>query len=157
MDRILLKNASAVVTCDPADHVYYDCDILIEGPKILRIGKNLDTNSRSFADAQIINARGKFVYPGLINTHHHFFQTFVRNLTAIDYPNPVSYTHLPYSLLSVIHPSTVPCLRLALHPYGCPAYKASPARRANRSLFPFGAGNCLRRFLFQHGSILCFY
>ena len=40
MDRILLKNASAVVTCDPADHVYYDCDILIEGPKILRIGKN---------------------------------------------------------------------------------------------------------------------
>lgn len=107
MDRILLKNASAIVTCDPADHVFYDCDILIEGPKILRIGKNLEIKSRhstekqnqyeaaepnrskdwSAADAQIINARGKFVYPGLINTHHHFFQTFVRNLTAIDYPN----------------------------------------------------------------------
>ena len=73
MDRILLKNASAVVTCDPADHVYYDCDILIEGPKILCIGKNLDAkkqdtpgNRSRAADTQIINARGKFVYPGLI-------------------------------------------------------------------------------------------
>ena len=79
MDRILLKNASAVVTCDPADHVYYDCDILIEGPKILCIGKNLDAkkqdtpgNRSRAADTQIINARGKFVYPGLINTSPFF-------------------------------------------------------------------------------------
>ena len=34
----------------------------------------------------MIDGTDKFVYPGLVNTHHHFFQTFVLNLTTIDYP-----------------------------------------------------------------------
>ena len=37
-------------------------------------------------DARIIDAAGKYVYPGLVNTHHHFFQAFVRNLMTIDRP-----------------------------------------------------------------------
>ena len=39
------------------------------------------------SDAQIINGENKVVYPGLINTHHHFFQTFIRNLIKVDYVN----------------------------------------------------------------------
>ncbi len=80
--KILIKNAKAIVVCDSQDHVYKDCDMLIEGPEIKRIGRNLQAE-----DAEILDASGKFIYPGLINTHHHFFQTFVRNLTTIDYPN----------------------------------------------------------------------
>lgn len=80
--KILIKNARAVVTCDNKDQVYKDCDILLEGPKITAIGKALDGQG-----AELLDATGKFVYPGLINTHHHFFQTFVRNLITIDYPN----------------------------------------------------------------------
>lgn len=81
-ERILIKQAAAIVTCDGEDRVFRDCDLLIEGPKILSIGKDLSAEG-----ARVINGEGKFVYPGLVNTHHHFFQTFVRNLTAIDYPN----------------------------------------------------------------------
>ena len=33
----------------------------------------------------MIDASGWFVYPGLINTHHHFFQTFVRNRADLDW------------------------------------------------------------------------
>ena len=79
---ILIRNARAIVTCDGQDRVYYDSDMLIQGPKIVKIGKNL-TDPHD----QEIDATDKFVYPGLINTHHHFFQTFVRNLKTIDYPN----------------------------------------------------------------------
>ena len=78
----LIKNAGAIVSCDANDTVYYNSDILIQGPKILQIGKNI----KETAD-EIIYAQGKFVYPGLVNTHHHFFQTFVRNLVTVDYPN----------------------------------------------------------------------
>lgn len=78
----LIRNARAIVTCDGQDRVYYDADMLIQGPKIVKIGKNL-TDPHD----QEIDATDKFVYPGLINTHHHFFQTFVRNLKTIDYPN----------------------------------------------------------------------
>lgn len=81
-NRILIKNARAIVTCNSSDQVYYDSDILIEGPEIKEIGKDLRAE-----DAKIINGRDKFIYPGLISTHHHFFQTFVRNMMSIDYPN----------------------------------------------------------------------
>lgn len=80
--KVLIKNARAVVTCDSLDQVFYDTDILIEGPEIKKIGKNLKDD-----EAKIINGKDKFIYPGLINTHHHFFQTFVRNMMSIDYPN----------------------------------------------------------------------
>ena len=79
---VLLKNAKAVVTCDGEDRVLQDTDILVKGPMIAAMGRDLDQT----AD-EVIDAKGKFVYPGLINTHHHFFQTFVRNLITIDYPN----------------------------------------------------------------------
>ena len=46
------------------DRVYDDSDMLIQGPKIVKIGKNL-TDPHD----QEIDATDKFVYPGLINTH----------------------------------------------------------------------------------------
>lgn len=82
MKTVLIKGARAIVTCDANDTVYMDSDILICGPKIVKIGQNLQD-----ACDEVIDAKDHFVYPGLINTHHHFFQTFVRNLKTIDYPN----------------------------------------------------------------------
>ncbi len=81
-NRLLIKNARAIVTCDLEDRVHYDCDLLIEGPRILQIEKNIPADA-----GETLDARGKFVYPGLVNTHHHFFQTFIRNLKVIDFPN----------------------------------------------------------------------
>lgn len=69
------------VTCNSRDEVFYDADLLIEGNRIAGIGKHLSAEG-----AERIDARGKYVYPGLVNTHHHFFQAFVRNLTTIDRP-----------------------------------------------------------------------
>ena len=80
--KTLVKNAAAIVTCDPQERVYRGADILIEGGRIAKIGKGLSADAEN-----VIDAKNKFVYPGLINTHHHFFQTFVRNLVAIDFPN----------------------------------------------------------------------
>ena len=80
--KTVLKNAAAIVTCDAEDRILRNADILIEGPQISAIGQNLKTDG-----AEIIDAANSFIYPGLINTHHHFFQTFVRNLIAVDYPN----------------------------------------------------------------------
>ena len=52
----LIKNAGAVVSCDGDDTVYYDCDILIQGPEIMRIAKNI----KELSD-EIIDAGGKFI------------------------------------------------------------------------------------------------
>ncbi len=78
----LIKNARAIVTCDGFDNVFYDSDILIQGPQILKIDKDIKDKID-----KVIDARNMFIYPGLVNCHHHFFQTFVRNLQSIDFPN----------------------------------------------------------------------
>ena len=82
MEQLLFKNVRAIITCDPEDRVFYDADILVEGPAISAIGKDLDAPG-----AQVIDCCDQFLYPGLINTHHHFFQAFVRILITIDRSN----------------------------------------------------------------------
>jgi hydroxydechloroatrazine ethylaminohydrolase len=80
--RLVLRNARAVVTCDGQDRVLRDADLAVEGQAITALGRSLPVEG-----AEVLDARGKLVYPGLVNTHHHFFQAFVRNLLAVDYPS----------------------------------------------------------------------
>lgn len=81
--RVLLKNPMAIVTCDPEDRVLLGQDLLVEGKTIVGMGPDLDGGEVD----ELIDCSGKVIYPGLINTHHHFFQTFVRNRIDIDYPS----------------------------------------------------------------------
>jgi len=90
MTAVLLKSCDAVVTCDLNHTVHRDADVLIVGPEIKLIGRTLPTSELP-QDTHTIDARGHAVYPGLINTHHHFFQCFVRN-----------HAHLDWTKLSVI-------------------------------------------------------
>ena len=75
---LLLKNISAVVTCDSADNVLENVDILCTDGLISAIGKDLD------ADAdRVLDCSDMLCYPGLVNTHHHFYQIFSRNLPHV--------------------------------------------------------------------------
>ncbi|CEP67646.1 Amidohydrolase 1 [Moorella glycerini] len=75
---LLIKNAEWIITLDSEGHRYRQADLLIEGPAIKAIGSNLPAGDGD----EIINARGKVVLPGLINTHHHLYQTLTRNIPA---------------------------------------------------------------------------
>jgi len=77
MTGYLLKGCAAVVT---GNEVLRDADLLTDGPAIKAIGPGL-----SAPGAEVIDASGWFVYPGLVNTHHHFFQCFVRNRVGLDW------------------------------------------------------------------------
>lgn len=52
-------------------------DVLIEGGKILDVGKSIRA-----ADATVIDARQKVVLPGLIDTHRHTWETVTRSLIS---------------------------------------------------------------------------
>jgi cytosine/adenosine deaminase-related metal-dependent hydrolase len=77
--RYVIRNGH-VMTMDPSlpnQGNYVDADVLIEGKKILAVGPNLGTGG----GAQI-DARGKIVMPGFIDTHHHQFETALRSFLA---------------------------------------------------------------------------
>lgn len=77
MSSLLVKNALAIVTVDDEDRILKNESILIEDGVITYIG-----NEARQADREI-RADGCFVYPGLINTHNHLYQTFTRNLPQV--------------------------------------------------------------------------
>ena len=78
MKTLLIKNISQLVSCDDADTVYQNVDLYAEDGVIRAIGPNLDKT----AD-ETIDASHMLCYPGLINTHHHLYQQFSRNLPQV--------------------------------------------------------------------------
>lgn len=79
---ILLKNCFFIGTFDE-DKTYRNYDILIENNKIKKIAADISADSELAEDIKIIDARNLVVIPGLVNTHHHFYQTLTRNLPAV--------------------------------------------------------------------------
>ena len=79
---ILIKNIHSLVTMDEKLTVLHDVDLRIEGNKVVEIGRNIDVRTLD-KDVRIIDGTYKVVYPGFINTHHHFYQTLTRNIPAI--------------------------------------------------------------------------
>lgn len=68
-----------VVTMDGAKRVIKDGAVAIRGDEIVAIGETADL-SRRFRARSVINARGKAVIPGLINTHTHVPMTLFRGI-----------------------------------------------------------------------------
>jgi len=77
MTSILIKNASAIITLDEKDTVLTNQNIFINDNYISYIGRD------EYVAERVIDGNGMFVYPGLINTHHHLYQTFTRNLPQV--------------------------------------------------------------------------
>jgi cytosine/adenosine deaminase-related metal-dependent hydrolase len=74
--KVLFRNG-AVLSMDPAVGDFDSADVLVDGGKIAAIGPNLDAG-----DAAVIDATGKIVMPGFIDTHHHQFETALRGFLA---------------------------------------------------------------------------
>ncbi len=70
---VLIKGARSILTMNDARAELQDADILIEGGEIRAIGQGLIAE-----DAEIVQAEGCVVTPGLVNTHHHLYQTLTR-------------------------------------------------------------------------------
>ena len=100
---LLIKNADYVVTCDSQDRVFEKADVLIDDEKIVAVrGQrywqaagitsvgsderkivNCPNDDEEWQANEVIDARGMIIYPGLVNTHHHFYQIFTRNIGAV--------------------------------------------------------------------------
>ncbi|APZ55031.1 8-oxoguanine deaminase [Salipiger abyssi] len=72
MPEILIRNAHSVLTMDDEGRELAGADILIRGGLIAEIGQGLATQG------EIVEAGGCVVTPGLVNTHHHLYQTLTR-------------------------------------------------------------------------------
>ena len=72
MVEILIKNADCILTMDDARREVCGADILIRDGVIVAVAAGLATSG------EVINAARCVVTPGLVNTHHHLYQTLTR-------------------------------------------------------------------------------
>jgi len=70
----LIRQADSILTMDDERRELTDYDIRISEGQITEIGPNLISKGEKI----VINAHGCLITPGLVNTHHHLFQTLTR-------------------------------------------------------------------------------
>ena len=72
MTEFLIKNADTIMTMDDQRRELHGADIRLTNGVIAEIGYELETLG------EIVMATGCSVTPGLVNTHHHLYQTLTR-------------------------------------------------------------------------------
>ena len=134
--RTILKHARCIVTCDDRDSILRGADVLIENGVIAKIAQ-LDPME---AD-EVLDASAWILYPGLINTHHHLYQYFTRNLKHVQNLELFDWLTALYDIWAHLNEDTVRLSSLSgmgeLMKYGCTTCFD------HHYVFPNGAGDLL--------------
>lgn len=84
MSILLIEHADVLVTMNKDRQEIADGALLTEGNRILHIDKSIAMQQYLYQNdirpEQTINAKGTVILPGLINCHHHLYQTLTRSL-----------------------------------------------------------------------------
>jgi cytosine/adenosine deaminase-related metal-dependent hydrolase len=78
-ERTLIKNGF-VLSIDPQIGDVDGCDVLIDGDRIVAVGRGLDADG-----AVVLDASGMIVMPGFVDSHRHAWEGALRNI-ATDVP-----------------------------------------------------------------------
>ena len=75
---IVIQNAN-IITMDSEQHIYPCASVVIEKNRIKELSEKNDSLVR-YPEAEIIDAKGMLLLPGLINAHTHIFQILYKGL-----------------------------------------------------------------------------
>ncbi|TGD74630.1 amidohydrolase [Mangrovimicrobium sediminis] len=81
MSTVLFRNFRQLVCAGAPGSVLRDVDLCARDGMITAIGPQLPLTDVD----EVVDCGGLTAYPGLVNTHHHFFQALVRNLPGLDW------------------------------------------------------------------------
>ena len=98
MTTLLLKNIHTLVTMNAAREELRDAAVLIRDHVIEQVGRTADLPAS--AD-EVLDLQGRHVVlPGLVNTHHHFYQTLTRAVPAAQNADLFSWLKTLYPIWS---------------------------------------------------------
>lgn len=80
MSTLLLKNATLVVTMDDQRRRIENGGLFVRNNVIDAVGTTAELEH--YAADRVIDATGMIILPGLVNTHHHLYQTLTRAIPA---------------------------------------------------------------------------
>lgn len=89
---MLLVGNGTVITRDEAMPIIEEGCVAIEGNKIKEVGST-QVLKEKYGTARFIDAKGKLIMPGFINTHMHYYSTFARGM-ANDSPPAMKFSDI---------------------------------------------------------------
>lgn len=89
---MLLVGNGRIITRDTVCPIIEDGTVAIDGNKIIEIGNTALLRDK-YHGSKFIDARGKLIMPGFINTHMHYYSTFARGM-ANDSPPAKCFTDI---------------------------------------------------------------
>lgn len=104
MTTLLVKNAAVIVTMDGKDRELSDTGIFCRDGFIEQIGGHDELPQT--ADT-ILNLEDHILLPGLINTHHHFYQTLTRAVPAAQDANLFNWLKTLYPIWARMRPDDI--------------------------------------------------
>src|SRR6516162_4092766 len=104
MASLLIQHTRLLVTMDDADTRLEDGAIYIEDNVIRQVGRSDQLPQQA---STVINARDMLILPGLVNTHHHFYQTLTRNLPAAQDANLFNWLRTHYPIWARLTPEAI--------------------------------------------------
>ncbi|MBI3914379.1 MAG: 8-oxoguanine deaminase, partial [Chloroflexi bacterium] len=104
MPTLLLKNADVLVTMDAARREIRDGALFVRDNVVVQVGA---TNELPKTADRVMDARGLIVLPGLVNTHHHLYQTLTRAIPAAQDANLFHWLTTLYPIWAELTPDAV--------------------------------------------------
>ncbi len=102
MYSILIKNIKEIVTMDKERNRLKGYSLLIKDNLVNKIALDIE-----FTTDQVIDGSDYFLYPGLINTHHHFYQTLTRNIPQVQNVELFNWLKYLYPIWARLTPEAV--------------------------------------------------
>ncbi|MCS7206367.1 MAG: hypothetical protein NZ951_00265 [Dehalococcoidia bacterium] len=94
---ILITNTT-IVTCDPARTILSNAALAVENDRLVALGPAGEV-ARAFPQAEVVDGRGRVVFPGLINCHAHLLLTVGRGIMDdFGFPSRLRFPSVPFPL-----------------------------------------------------------
>ena len=104
MSTLLIKNATVLVTMDDHQREIPEGGLFVRDGFIKQVG--VTSELPQTAD-EVLDLRGCLVLPGLVNTHHHFYQTLTRAVPAAQDANLFNWLKTLYPIWACMTPEDI--------------------------------------------------
>ncbi|HEX7542061.1 MAG TPA: 8-oxoguanine deaminase [Anaerolineales bacterium] len=104
MSTLLIKNATVLVTMDDRQREIPEGGLFVRDGFIEQVGL---TSELPQAADEVLDLRGHLLLPGLVNTHHHFYQTLTRAVPAAQDANLFNWLKTLYPIWAHLTPEDI--------------------------------------------------
>ena len=107
MGSLLVKHAAVLVTMDSHQREIPDGGLFIRDGFIEAVAPSAELESKQSEADEVLDLSEHILFPGLINTHHHFYQTLTRVIPEAQDGNLFSWLKTLYPIWARIKPEDI--------------------------------------------------